>query len=64
MQLKVENDGDLVPAILQLEYLANTDGKLKQTCATQCLKDLASDDLSTIEQSCIAQCNRKLSVFY
>ena len=33
LQLKVENDGDIVPAVLQLEYLANTDGKLKQTCS-------------------------------
>lgn len=64
IQLRVQNEEEIVPAIMQIEYLAHTDTKLKKMCTDECLKDLGSDDLSPIEQTCLAQCTRKLSVFY
>jgi len=64
MQLKVESENDVIPAMLQIEYLTQTDGKLKQMCADQCLPNLHSDDLSGLEESCLAHCNQKLNVFF
>ena len=64
MQLKIETEDDMVPAMLQIEYISKTDGMLKQICADSCLPNLHSDDLSPIEQSCLAHCNRKLNVFF
>ena len=64
MTLNVEKEQDLVPAMLQVEYLAAADGNLKQQCATSCLQQLGREDLSPIEQQCLAHCNRKLSAFY
>ena len=64
MQLKVETENEIVPAMLQIEYLTRTDSMLKQICADSCLPNLHLDDLSAIEKSCLAQCNRKLNVFF
>ena len=63
-QLKVESDSDMLPAMLQLEYLAATDGKMKTMCATQCLHRMHEEELSNLEQQCLAQCSQKLSVFF
>lgn len=60
----MEKENELVPAIMQIEYLAHTDSKLKKMCSDECLKDLGSDELSHLEQTCLAQCTRKLNVFY
>ena len=49
MQLKIQTEEEMVPAILQVEYLANTDGKLKTMCADECLKHLATDELTSLE---------------
>ena len=53
-----------MPAIQQIEYLANTDGKLKDMCSEKCLMHLETDELTPIEQQCLKQCNKKLNVFY
>ena len=50
MQLKVESEEDMLPAMLQLEYLAATDGKMKTMCAAQCLHRMHEEELSNLEQ--------------
>ena len=64
MQLAIEHEDDMVPAMLQIEYLAGTDGKTKEMCSTECLKHLATDELTQLEQTCLAHCSAKLGSYY
>ena len=64
MQLSVNKEEDVIPAMVQVEYLSRTDGKMKQMCAEECLRDYNSSDLNMLEETCLAQCHRKLSIFY
>ena len=64
MQLKVDNEADLISSIFQVEYLNATDSKLKQMCANECLKKLDTDELIPVERNCLQQCSEKLSIYY
>ena len=51
-------------AIFQIEYIKQAEGKTQVKCATTCLKEMTTDDLSQQEKECLSACQNKLLTFY
>lgn len=62
--LEIKDQGDLLKAVFQIEYLKQAEGKAQIKCATNCLKEMTTDDISTQEKACLTACQDKVMTFY
>ena len=62
--LQIKDQGDLLNAVFQIEYLKQAEGKAQSKCAMTCLKEMTTDDLSLKEKASLSACQNKLMTFY
>jgi hypothetical protein len=54
--LPVANEGDLMRALFQIEYIKHTERDTYVKCAKECIQEWHSDDLSQQDGLCLERC--------
>ena len=62
--LQIKDQGDLLSAVFQIEYIKQAEGRTQTKCTMNCLKEMTTDDLSQQDKACLSACQNKLLTFY